>query len=278
VRSYQPLPNTWTFTLSLLWAAGAAVSCASAPAAAPAAAGSPAPSVAAASPPTVAAPPPAAAAAPTSVTCQTSGRGVRGDVGQEFQLACPAGCDAGGEVRGTFAYTGSSPVCRAAIHAGAIPPTGGIVTVRIDAGRRAYRGTVRNGIKSLDDGSYPTGFSVLGAGLPPEAATAIDPGRIEAGCTMSARGLRGDVGASYVVWCPPGCASVQAPIVGTGEYAFDSSICRAAIHAGLVNDSDGGAVKVLPDNAHPPYRGSAHNGIRSNDAPTAMGSFRLQAP
>jgi LCCL domain-containing protein len=220
-------------------------------------------------------PPPAAsapAAPPTSATCTTSGRDVPGDDGSEAQLVCPAGCEAEGEVRGTISYTGSSVVCRAAIHAGAIPAAGGVVSLRKDPGRRAYRGTVRNGIKSEDDGGYPTGFSVIGPGVPPAAGA----NRIEAGCSFSGRDLRGEIGETYVVSCPAGCNSV-GHVQGSGGYGFESSICRAAIHASLLNDA-GGDVKVIVENAHNPYRGSLRNGVRSENADAVMGGFRLAAP
>jgi hypothetical protein len=226
--------------------------------------------------PPVAASPPApvaAAPAPINATCATSGREVRGDAGAQVQLVCPPGCEGEGGVRGTISYTGSSHVCRAAIHAGAIPPSGGLVTVRKDPGRRAYRGTVQNGIKSDDDGGYPTGFSVIGPGLPPAAAA----DRIEAGCTFSGRALRGEIGESFVVSCPTGCGAVGS-VQGSGGYGFESSICRAAIHANLLTDAAGGDVKVFVEKAQNPYHGSLRNGVRSVNADAVMGGFRLAAP
>lgn len=252
--------------LSLVFAFVSLASCVVTPAAAPPIASGPPP----------AGPAPAAASAapaPLSVTCTTSGREVRGEVGTQVQLACPPGCERDGEVRGTISYTGSSRVCRAAIHAGAIPASGGVVTVRKDPARRAYRGTVRNGIKSEDDGGYPTGFSVIGEGVPP--APPLE--RIEAGCTFSGRALRGQIGETAVVSCPPGCGSVGS-VQGSGGYGFESSICRAAIHANLLTDAAGGDVKVIVENAHNPYHGSLRNGVRSVDAVAVMGGFRLEAP
>ena len=46
----------------------------------------------------------------------------------------------------------------AAIHAGAASPSGGVVTVRLEPGRPAYRGSTRNGVVSGDFGSYPASF------------------------------------------------------------------------------------------------------------------------
>ena len=252
--------------LHLVWVSLSLAACAVTSAAAPPVANGP----------PVGEPPPApvaAAPAPINATCAMSGRDVRGDDGSQARFICPAGCEREGEVRGTISYTGSSRVCRAAIHAGAIPPSGGVVTLRKDAGRRAYRGSVRNGVKSEDDGGYPTGFSVIGEGVP----AAVAANRIEAGCTFTGRALRGEIGESFVVSCPPGCGS-GGSVQGSGGYGFESSICRAAIHASLLTDSAGGDVKVIVENAHNPYRGSFRNGVRSVNAEAVMGGFRLAAP
>ena len=93
---------------------------------------------------------------------------------------------------------------------------------------------------------------------------------------LKSRPRRGEVGSSHVVWCPLGCAAVGS-VQGTDAYAFDSSICRAAIHASLLTDASGGAVKVLVEPAHPPYCGSLRNGVRSESAVTSMGGFLLRA-
>lgn len=45
--------------------------------------------------------------------------------------------------------------------------------------------------------------------------------------------FRGDVGSIYLVDCPEGCANFPSNIWGTGIYTSDSSVCRAAIHAGV---------------------------------------------
>lgn len=44
--------------------------------------------------------------------------------------------------------------CSAALHAGAAPGSGGVITVYREAGRGLYVGSVRNGITSSDDGRY----------------------------------------------------------------------------------------------------------------------------
>jgi hypothetical protein len=78
--------------------------------------------------------------------------------GTSFQVACPPGCQATGGLWGTDVYTGDSAICRAAVHAGIIPDAGGYVGVLLDVGQPAYRGSVRNGVRSSDYGPYRSSF------------------------------------------------------------------------------------------------------------------------
>jgi hypothetical protein len=72
------------------------------------------------------------------------------NVGSVFQVACPAGCQQHpSPIWGTDAYTGDSGVCSAAVHAGAVSPDGGVVTVRVEPPLAAYEGSKRNGVGSL---------------------------------------------------------------------------------------------------------------------------------
>lgn len=71
-----------------------------------------------------------------------------------FACLCDAGKIQQGSVWGTDVYTDDSGLCRAAVHAGAIPAAGGLVTVVRTAGRPLYSGSSRNGIQSSDYGAY----------------------------------------------------------------------------------------------------------------------------
>lgn len=69
------------------------------------------------------------------------------------QCSCEGGSSSG-SVWGSGPYTADSDICAAAVHAGAIPQAGGVVTVIGIAGLEQYLGTERNGITSRDWGSY----------------------------------------------------------------------------------------------------------------------------
>nr|WP_279636968.1 LCCL domain-containing protein [Corallococcus llansteffanensis] len=82
----------------------------------------------------------------------------RGQNGTQIRCSCEA--VSGGAVWGTDLYTDDSSVCAAAVHAGAIPATGGTVVVTIQPGQSGYSGTTRNGITTYSYGSWPGSFSI----------------------------------------------------------------------------------------------------------------------
>jgi hypothetical protein len=47
-------------------------------------------------------------------------------------------------------YTPDSCICRAAQHAGALGPNGGLFLVRLAPGAASYSGSVRHGVETLD--------------------------------------------------------------------------------------------------------------------------------
>jgi hypothetical protein len=198
--------------------------------------------------------------------------------GAVFRVACPAGCDKG-SVYGTGVYTADTSICRAGVHSGAIPESGGVVTITLEPGRPAYRGSEQNGVKSHDYGKYSRSFAVVTAGSAPAAsAAAVAPapaaaaaaapaaagsGVIEAGCSYDARQLDGKDGTTFRVSCPAGC-DIPSSTYGTGVYTADSPICKSAIHSGAIPAS-GGVATIQLEAGRPAYRGSEQNGIKSGD-------------
>lgn len=62
--------------------------------------------------------------------------------------------DAGGTVWGTDTYTTDSHICRAALHAGAVAPSGGLVRVTVAPGQQSYPPSARNGVTSMQWGNW----------------------------------------------------------------------------------------------------------------------------
>jgi hypothetical protein len=67
-----------------------------------------------------------------------------------------------------------------------------------------------------------------------------------------------------IVRCPKGCDRVSADVFGRGMYHGDSSICKAAIHVGILN-GNGGKIMVVMQSTVDQYSGSHENGIRTSN-------------
>ncbi|MBR0652852.1 hypothetical protein GXW78_24560 [Roseomonas terrae] len=169
--------------------------------------------------------------------------------GQSAPVACRCTAEAArtGRVWGSGPYTTDSNVCRAAVHAGAIPGSGGMVIVTPVDGLIAYGGSTANGIATLDYGAWPASFTVATAD---GAAGLACPGDFQnhnaaLSCLCSAEAT-----TTGIVW-------------GTGTYTTDSRICRAAVHAGVIPPG-GGQVTVEPAPGLPSYDGSDANGVATS--------------
>jgi hypothetical protein len=51
--------------------------------------------------------------------------------------------------------------------------------------------------------------------------------------------FEGDPGSIYIGFCPDGCKEDPSLLHGNGAYDQESSICRAGIHAGVIDDRGG---------------------------------------
>jgi len=119
------------------------------------------------------------------------------------------------------------------------------------------------------------------AGPPPQGPGYAPPpqsgGEVQAGCTFKAADLQQRApGMAYMVSCPPGCAGQSINVWGSGPYTADSGLCRAAVHAGALNDQTGGSFQVVMDRGQPAYRGSVQNGVQTQDYGSWGESFWIQ--
>jgi len=79
--------------------------------------------------------------------------------------------------------------------------------------------------------------------------------------SQTAGALRGRDGSVFQVRCPQG-GQLRA-VWGSGVYTDDSSICTAAVHAGLIRLGSGGLVNIHIVPGRSEYRGSLQNGIET---------------
>lgn len=191
----------------------------------------------------------------------------RGKVGERVTYECePAGVV--GSVWGSNPYTDDSSVCTAAVHAGLIQiGAGGRVEIEIAAGSAQYLGTEANGVKSASYGAFEGSF--VFPGLP----TTGDSNDIAWSQTPAALGLK--VGDEGIFACEAG--GTPGSVWGTGSYTADSSLCTAAVHAGLFSVEDGGQVAVRVEVGLTSYEGSTQNGVTSSDYGEWDPSFTVSA-
>jgi hypothetical protein len=92
-----------------------------------------------------------------------------------------------------------------------------------------------------------------------------------AGSLLDVQGQPFAVGAPVAVTCPPNGAADS--VWGTDVYTDDSSICAAAVHAGLITFESGGPVVFEIVDGRQAYTGSQRNGVTSYDYGPWSGSF-----
>lgn len=223
------------------------------------------------------APKPSTPKAPTStflaqnIKCETKMRDkCKGATCNRFN--CPANCqNKKGKVWGTLFYDVQSSICRAAIHYGIINNNGGLVdTTRKDKLPFFVKAT-KNGIESFS--KYKAGNAFV--------VSKVERQSVDCYATVAEIcPFKKPYSNCPRVFCPANCKnepSYWAPVVGNSFYTDRSSICRAAIHAGVIQ-AGGGYVDVLPLDKKKSYVGVLKNGIQSESKSNPEGgSFRVFA-
>ncbi|MDJ0627276.1 MAG: LCCL domain-containing protein [Rhodobacter sp.] len=174
-------------------------------------------------------------------------------VSVETLCLCSGG--ANGSVWGSGPYTGDSNLCTAALHAGAVGPSGGAVRVIPGQGQSSYAGSTANSVTSRSWGSYGTSFDVLAA-TGGAAVAATDAGL--PACTKMPDGVD-------LLACACPANPTLGSVWGNGPYTHDSDICTAAIHNGYIGRDEGGEVYVLRVPGLPSYASGENAGIVTSD-------------
>ncbi len=198
---------------------------------------------------------------------------------EPYACTCDALATTNGSIWGTDVYTADSGICRAARHAGVLGPNGGQVVVVPRPGQERYVGVTRNGVTSSNYGPYKLSFAFEGA---PRAT----PRRTEPAPRAETAPRSGDVCPdNFVAYAdttePVGCACqpdaiARGSVWGFDVYTADSSVCRAALHAGVVGPR-GGEVVVIPEPGRERYVGVTRNGVTSSNYGPYKSSFRFRA-
>ncbi len=192
----------------------------------------------------------------------------RGHSGTTITVDCPANGRLG-SVWGTSIYTDDSSMCSAAVHAGYITvAAGGSLEVEILPGQKSYPGSRQYGVTSSSWGAWSGSFAIVAAtpGLlsPLASITAIS-------WNDTATELRGRPGQVVTYDCP--ARGQAATVWGSGLYTDDSSICTAAVHAGVITLASGGPVDIEWQPGASAYPGTSHNGVTTQAWGKWSGSF-----
>jgi len=180
-----------------------------------------------------------------------------------------------GDVRGANPYYYQSSLCRAAVHAGAVGAQGGEILVK-PAPQPFFPAVTRNGVEA-DSWGKGMGFSVSAkAGGQPG-----DPAFDAAGDGLTLDVCPTDYGSfpedAPVLTCDCDAAAVKAGDVrGANPYYYQSSLCRAALHAGATG-ADGGKIVVSPAPAAF-FPAVTRNGVEADSWGKGMGFHVTAAP
>ncbi|WP_221892870.1 LCCL domain-containing protein [Parasphingopyxis marina] len=207
-------------------------------------------------------------AEPLADACPDRVQDMRGSE-DSFTCSCSAETAETGSVWGAGPYSDDSAVCRAAMHAGLVGDEPANVTITFLPGRDSYSAATANGVETRRWGSWGGSFFFEGAeaGEPEEEVAAVEA------CPANARDLRG-TGETVTCGCDA-AASASGSVWGSETYTDDSRICRAAVHAGVI-EADGGEVTFTVVDGLSSYSGSEANGVTTRDYGTWSGSFEFQ--
>lgn len=109
-----------------------------------------------------------------------------------------------------------------------------------------------------------------GAAVPPPSGGNAAPAEtVSLTCFSASREFSDQVGSTFSGTCPANC---DATVWGTDIYTDDSSICTAAVHAGVIPAS-GGAVTFTVVAGQDSYTGTTQNGVTTSNYGSWGGSF-----
>jgi len=81
------------------------------------------------------------------------------------------------------------------------------------------------------------------------------------GWDTTASGFKGEAGQTYMFRCPE--EGTEQGVYGSDIYTQDSSICTAAVHAGIITLAQGGVVTIEYRPGRSTYGSTVRNGIKS---------------
>lgn len=194
--------------------------------------------------------------------------------GESIKCTCPA-LSGNRSVWGTERYTVDSDVCRAAVHAGAVPAAGGEIAVYLGEGCPIFRGQPKNGVLSNNFAPYGRTFYFAKEAPACAVQTADDP-VVDCPFTMSVFN-RMKPGQKWRCRCTEARIKSQGSVYGSTRYTTDSNTCLAALHAGALQPA-GGEVAILTGEGCTRFPASQKNGVASREWGAYAMSFAFADP
>jgi hypothetical protein len=177
----------------------------------------------------------------------------RSQVGKVVTFVCPSSLRLDQYIWGTDVYMDESAVCAAAVHAGVLAPgTSGQVTIVMGGETPSLQGMQRNGVTSSSYGPWSSTYSFINNS---------QTGQIDWYTTYDR--VPDDFHAPITVLCPPK-GHADTSVWGTDVYSASSSICLAAVHAGIITLDAGGRVTATLQSKQETFVASLRNGILTN--------------
>ncbi|XP_067905243.1 cysteine-rich secretory protein LCCL domain-containing 2-like [Heterodontus francisci] len=188
---------------------------------------------------------------------------------------CPKNCQSSkAKVIGTLYYEMQSSICRAAIHQGIFKnEEGGLVDITRQGKIPFFIKSTRNYIQSLSKFKPANGFSV----------SKVTTQTVDCYTTVAQLcPFRKPATHCPRINCPPNCLEefpFWARVIGNKIYSDRSSICRSAVHAGVIKNHIGGLVDVMAVEKKKQYTGASKNGIQSESIKNPLDgkAFRIFA-
>jgi hypothetical protein len=199
-------------------------------------------------------------------------RSLRGNLESVYGIEClPNGVLK--TVYGTNVYTDDTGICSAAVHAGLISvQQGGIVGIKIKPGQEFYLGSTYNGVDSRDYGFWNGSYVFVNTETLAELASRPVP---KVSSTFTASQFASKINQSYTFTCAENVNLISPSVWGSDIYTSDSSICRAAVHAGVINAANGGTVTFKIISGQPGYAGTSRNGITTQSYGSYSSSYEF---
>jgi hypothetical protein len=182
----------------------------------------------------------------------------RAALGEEFTQSCPPD-GTQFPIWGVETYTVDSSVCTAAVHMQLIDfDDGGDVTYQIAPGLDRYDSAIGGGVLSELYGRYDASFFFTNI-LPDAREFTHGPET----WSRTAIVYQVPVGEQLTVTCAAGGPTTTS-VWGTDPFTADSSVCTAAVFAGLVTVEDGGDVTFEMSEGEDFYDTGTANGITTS--------------